>query len=276
MSGHGKRKENLKEAGQEQKSAAAPGQVTLWWAGTGAVDEPEPVQDILSEAEKAKCGRYKKEEDRAACRASRLLCRRALSPACGQSPGELVFGEGPNGKPMLLDEGGNPHRLRFNLSHSHDLIVLAASTETEVGADVEKITPGADTSLIARRFFSPDEALTLSSLSGRERLERFLGLWTLKEAAMKALGGGIFLGLAGIRFSFRRDGSLGFSLAEGFPEAAQNLDFALFEPCPGYLAAVAAFGGFSVKAFKAAAGGGFEPAVFTLAASTPGFLGHAM
>ncbi|MBI5845066.1 MAG: 4'-phosphopantetheinyl transferase superfamily protein [Deltaproteobacteria bacterium] len=247
-----------------------PARLSLWWTPTGNYCANSDT-GVLTIEEKAKCARYRREKDRTACLASRLLVRRVLSGLCGKAPEELVFGQGSHGKPMLLADDGNPCPVRFNLSHSADLVMLAASTETGVGVDVEKIAERADIAMIARRFFSPDEALELSALSGGERLERFLALWTLKEAAMKALGGDIFLGLAGIRFSFLSGGLMGFSLAGGFPKEAKNLNFALFEPCEGYVAAVAAFGEFSLEVFRAGSEGRAEKSPPVLIARTPGF-----
>lgn len=242
----------------------------LWWTRTGP-NRRDQGADILSEEERAKCGRYKREKDRMACLASRLLARRVLSGLCGQAPENLVFGQGAHGKPMLISGDGKPSPIRFNLSHSGDLLILAASAETGVGADVEKTALRADIDMIARRFFSPDEALELSALAGGERLKRFLALWTLKEAAMKALGGGVLTGLSGIRFSFLSGGLIRFSLAGDFPKEADDLNFALFEPCGGYVAAVSAFGEFSLEVFKAGGEGLTEKSPPLILARTPGF-----
>lgn len=247
-----------------------PARLGLWWTLTGLHREGLDA-GILSEEERAKCARYRREKDRTACLASRLLARRVLSGLCHEAPEELVFGQGAHGKPMLVSGDGRPSPLRFNLSHSSDLVMLAASTETGVGVDVEKIAERADIDMIARRFFSPDEALELSGLAGGLRLKRFLALWTLKEAAVKALGGGVLEGLAGIRFSFLPGGLIRFALAGDFPEEAENLNFALFEPCGGYVAAVSAFGEFSLEVFRAGGDGPDEKSPPLILARTPGF-----
>ena len=226
---------------------------------------------VMSEAERERCGRYLREEDRASCVSSRVLCRVALGSIIGKSPESLVFGKGIHGKPFLQDENGTPSAPWFNISHSHGLIILAASLDTGVGVDVEKITPKADTAMIARRFFSPDEALSLSSLSGQKRLSRFYALWTLKEAAMKAMGGGIFMGLSGVRFSFGRDGSITPAFGDGFPQEAEKLHFVLFEPRPGFMAAAAAFGDFSLHAATLDECGAETPEEPVIIAATGGF-----
>lgn len=99
-------------------------------------------------------------------------------------------------------------RVAFNLSNTASLIACAvvatageaaAPTEAEivdveVGVDVEagcrKLRGGVDK--LARRWLSAAEAATLAELpDGPERAIRFLQLWTLKEACVKAAGTGI-------------------------------------------------------------------------------------
>lgn len=91
--------------------------------------------------------------------------------------GETV--RAPNDKPYFKDYPD----IRFSLSHSGDVIVLAMG-KTEVGVDIEQVKPR-DYLSIANRHFSAAEVAQINSL------EDFLSLWTKKEAYLKLTGEGL-------------------------------------------------------------------------------------
>ena len=76
--------------------------------------------------------------------------------------------------------------MHLSLSHSRDLIGVALST-APVGLDLEWPRPRTSVDLAAR-VFSAQEAAWLDTLPAAERLDAFYTLWTLKEAACKAVG----------------------------------------------------------------------------------------
>ncbi len=76
--------------------------------------------------------------------------------------------------------------LHLSLSHSQDLMAVALSTKP-VGLDIEWPRPRALVEK-ATRVYSEPEARWLDSLPTDEREGAFYTLWTLKEAACKALG----------------------------------------------------------------------------------------
>ena len=79
----------------------------------------------------------------------------------------------------------------FSLSHSGDY-VMAASGETPIGCDLERIRE-IDAPSLARRFFSQNEQeAVLKSPSPRDT---FFALWTQKEAVLKANGAGFKLAM---------------------------------------------------------------------------------
>jgi phosphopantetheinyl transferase len=67
------------------------------------------------------------------------------------------------------------------------------------GIDVETMRPVA-AERIARRYFAPAETLWLGRLPEAARQHAFFRLWTLKEAAAKALGQGLAGNLARLAF----------------------------------------------------------------------------
>lgn len=83
--------------------------------------------------------------------------------------------------------------LHLSLSHSRDLIGIALST-VPVGLDIEWPRPRTSVDL-ASRVFSAKEAAWLDTLPAAERQDAFYTLWTLKEAACKAVGLSLWEGL---------------------------------------------------------------------------------
>ena len=77
----------------------------------------------------------------------------------------------------------------FNLSHSGTYVAAAFGTE-DVGVDVELIRTGKQK--IAQRFFAEDERKYLEKCWTDEA---FTGIWTRKEAYIKAVGTGIAMSL---------------------------------------------------------------------------------
>lgn len=100
---------------------------------------------------------------------------------------ELQFVLNKYGKPYLNNNFG----LYFNISHSHNAIVVVVSNRP-VGVDVEKIVK---TNLkIVQRFFDEDEQNYIFS-KDFDRDIRFYEVWTKKEAYMKYLGKGLHIPL---------------------------------------------------------------------------------
>ena len=112
----------------------------------------------------------------------------ALRAILGQYTGApLDFATGEYGKPYLP---ADPH-LHFNLSHSHQLALVAVSRDVEVGVDVEWFRPLPACLAIAERFFPPAELAALMDALPADREREFFRLWTRIEARLKARGVGL-------------------------------------------------------------------------------------
>lgn len=122
--------------------------------------------------------------------ASRWLLRAHLAPQLGLQPIDVPLHTPANGPPTVPNTG-----YRLGLSHSHGLCLCITSTQARVGCDVEYHRPGRPLRAIATRFFHPAEAAHLNAVADAHAREDFYRLWTLKEAAQKALGRGIAGGL---------------------------------------------------------------------------------
>lgn len=104
-------------------------------------------------------------------------------------PLPLGYRTGSQGKPELTELPGSAKSpWHFNLSHSGDYVILAASTEP-VGVDLQKWIPVRQG--LAERFFTAAENRWLVALPERERIGGFYRLWTRKEAYGKYTGQGI-------------------------------------------------------------------------------------
>lgn len=139
--------------------------------------------EILSASEQDRAARFRFERDRISFVARRVFLREILGKYAGADPRAIEFEHNEFGKPSVKN---GP--LHFSASHSDGLAVIAISHRRPVGIDVERISP-IDYRLLAEHFFSPAEASRIYDL------ESFYGLWTRKEAVLKALGTGLSCGL---------------------------------------------------------------------------------
>jgi 4'-phosphopantetheinyl transferase len=153
-----------------------------------------------------------------------------VSDYTGIAPAALHFLYGPHGKPSLDHEGD----LRFNVSHTAGLALIAFTQGTEVGVDVEWAGRAVDFMGIAESYFSPLEYADLKSRDSAA----FLEYWTCKEAYIKARGGGLSIPLNA--FTVARSGGLsGWRNIMGADGILLPCIVRLLDAGPEYSAAVA-------------------------------------
>lgn len=145
--------------------------------------------NLLSAPEQARAEKFKFARDRNLFVAAHVALRSILARYLKQSAAEIDFATGPNGKPLLA--AGSRRPLRFNLSHSGDLAMIAVASRREVGVDVELIKQSFAFDEIAERFFTAREVAALRALPSRVRCQAFYKCWTSKEAFLKAKGTGL-------------------------------------------------------------------------------------
>lgn len=156
---------------------------------------------LLTEKERHRASSYRFAEDRVAFVVARGGLKMALGLALGVPPGLVSISEEKGGKPFL-DRAQGESSLRFNLSHSGGLALLAVAVGQEVGIDVEfaptdRTTPQA----VAAKVFTPRERHLLDRAPVAERNRLFFRLWTCKEAALKLTGDGLQADLPSIDVS---------------------------------------------------------------------------
>jgi 4'-phosphopantetheinyl transferase len=147
---------------------------------------------LLDPEETARAGRFARVADRARFVASHAALRVVLGRTLGIEPEALRFGADEAGRPFLAGSDG---RLDFNLSHSGDCALIGLADGARIGVDVEWRRPLPDALRIARAHFAPEETQALAALPPPAREAAFFGLWTRKEAVVKATGHGLSLAL---------------------------------------------------------------------------------
>lgn len=130
---------------------------------------------------------------------------------------QLQFAYSSKGKPSLA-AGSNPLDVRFNVSHSHNVALIAVTRNREIGVDVERVRDGVETQDLAERFFSPREIEVLKSLPVAAQKKAFFLCWTRKEAYLKATGDGLDVPLSEFEVAFRPDEPAALVRVEGHPE----------------------------------------------------------
>jgi 4'-phosphopantetheinyl transferase len=167
------------------------GHVDVWQAVLDRPDEAlERLNESLSVDERARADRFRFELDRRRFVAGRGVLRAILSGYLAVPPATLRFEYSAHGKPRLAAPFAS-EALRFNVSHSRGLALVAVTNGREVGIDVEYVHPILEADRIAESLFAPGEWAELRSLPPPQRLEAFFICWTLKEAHVKARGEGL-------------------------------------------------------------------------------------
>jgi len=158
-------------------------QVDIWKIG---VHEFNLIpENVLSKDELLKASRFLHSKDRASFVSRRTALRILLSRYSGISPSEIEFIAGKNKKPELRSE---LNKIRFNVSHSAELILIAIS-DTEIGVDIERIETSFNYSDILKHSFSELEINQIEQSADPREL--FFRLWTRKEALTKASSRGL-------------------------------------------------------------------------------------
>jgi 4'-phosphopantetheinyl transferase len=204
----------------------------------------ESLLETLSDEERDRASRYHCTAKRGRFVVGRGLLRTILARYLGIKPRLIAFRIGSMGKPVLDTPSASLH---FNVSHSHELVLVAITRRGEVGIDVERVRPFANSLDLAERYFSPGECQTLNTLAPERRTEAFFHAWTRKEACLKALGAGISYGLDRVEVTICPEEPVRLVRLDGEERRAAPWSLRALVPAPGYVGALALQGqGFHV------------------------------
>jgi 4'-phosphopantetheinyl transferase len=151
----------------------------------------------------------------------------------------------PDAVPLRVGEFGKPyldppHALEFNLSHSKDALLIGLSRSQPLGVDIETRGRQRPVQPLAQRFFAPDEAAALQALDPGLRQNAFLGLWSCKEAVVKALGRGIAFGLDRVMFALDAAGrTTRLNVIDTSAGAVAEWQIVVFQPSADHAGALA-------------------------------------
>jgi 4'-phosphopantetheinyl transferase len=156
---------------------------------------------LLDDVEQGRFEAYRQEADKRRFLTGRVLAKTVAAERLGIPLESVKFD-------ATCEDCGKPHGrpripgadLALSISHSGELIGLAATPSIPVGLDVETTTRRADDGLIEYAL-SPAETASLAGLPEEDRAAAFFVYWTRKEAVMKATGKGLRIPLKSITFS---------------------------------------------------------------------------
>lgn len=136
---------------------------------------------------------------------SRVLRRVLLAAYTERDPAELEFASDEWGRERLADN----KLLHFSMTQCASHVAMAVGSEGMLGIDAETIFPVRPSFMhIARDHFNGADLEQLLACPEPRRYSRFLELWTLKQAYLKALGRGAGQTMAHCNFSRTSTGLL--------------------------------------------------------------------
>lgn len=163
--------------------------------------------------------------------------RAVLARYLSIAPRDIEFYYGEHGKPALAaSEAAAP--LRFNLSHSHEVALLAVSRARPLGIDVEYARKTRDLDDIALRYFAHAEVAAYRALPAHQRLVAFYQCWSRKEAYLKAKGGGLAFPLGDFTVAFGPGEAPALLTSALDADGGRSWSLLAIDAGPGYAAAI--------------------------------------
>jgi len=191
---------------------------------------------FLSADERRRAQRFVFDIDRRRYCASHALLREILGGYLSLPGAAVALGEDGQGKPRLAT---GPDDVRFNLSHSGSMGVVAVARGQDVGVDVEGIRSLPDLDTLAETCFTDGERAALRGLPEPERLQAFFAGWTRKEAFLKLCGEGLRRSLQSFEVSLDPVAPARLLWLAGEPDASSRYTLLTLRPAPGFAGAIA-------------------------------------
>ncbi|HXX86595.1 MAG TPA: 4'-phosphopantetheinyl transferase superfamily protein [Casimicrobiaceae bacterium] len=142
----------------------------------------------LSTEDRARAARFGTEALRQRWIAGRATLRALLGQQLNIDPAAVPLRRGVRGRPEL----DMPDAPDFNVSHTGSVALIgigvALPPGERIGVDIERADRKVNADGLARRVLTQRERDALAPLDANARRQRFLRLWTCKEAMSKATG----------------------------------------------------------------------------------------
>jgi 4'-phosphopantetheinyl transferase len=221
----------------------------VWRPGDNEVHiwrlEPEPLvdlsrySDLLSRDEQQRAARFRFPHLTRNFIADHGRMRLILGAYTGLAPQNLVFALNEFGKPELADY---PASLRFNLSHTEGLSLLALCLDSPVGIDLEAVRQMNDWRDVAQSHFSQNEVAALHEMTESDQQNAFFRCWTRKEAFLKAHGFGLSIPLDSFAVSLDRERTPALLECKWDPEETKRWSFVSLDLGAKFIGALAIAG----------------------------------
>jgi 4'-phosphopantetheinyl transferase len=149
---------------------------------------PEEILNTLSQDERERAHKFQFQKDREHYILRHYQLRLILSKYCGCQPHEIKFRYNSYKKPFIFMPEFK--EIKFNISFSHDLMLVGLNKHKDIGIDIEKVHEIHDLETLAVNNFSSQELKALNE--NLDKTKTFFTIWTRKEAFIKATGKGMY------------------------------------------------------------------------------------
>jgi 4'-phosphopantetheinyl transferase len=142
-------------------------------------------EPIISADERVRANRFRFAKDRNNFIIGRGFLRKIIGNYLQINPSQIEFEYNQFGKPFLSSN------LKFNLSHSGNLALLAVGLDFEIGVDIEQKNGAFIDDGMILHCLTANEKSHFYSLPKNEKITFFFDCWTTKEAYLKAYSFGL-------------------------------------------------------------------------------------
>jgi 4'-phosphopantetheinyl transferase len=137
---------------------------------------------------------------------SRAELRRMLARETGLPPHKVPIVYDAHGKPRCPHPGA--HDLDFSVSHTGECAIIALGEAAGIGVDVEEVLSEEPSDENIEILFDEDEFRQWAALAPAARRFAFTQAWTIKEAALKAMGTGLDGNIHELQVRFDENGNV--------------------------------------------------------------------
>lgn len=149
-------------------------------------EEEISLVEFLSSPEKERLTEFSHPPSRLAYLLAHSMVRFGLSQLFDKPTSQIHAFYPPKKRPIVFIDGVQDD-WHASISHS-DLMVAVALSHLNVGIDVESQDFAYPLEAGMNTYYSPNEISYVNGFFGRDRLDAYQKLWTLKEAYLKATG----------------------------------------------------------------------------------------
>ena len=173
----------------------ASDEIHIWCASLNLrVPYVHILEKRLSFDEQQRANKFIFEKDKNRFIVGRYVLRMLIGSYLSMPAEHVQFVYGDQGKPAI-DPLMNQKKLCFNLSHSKGMAVYIFALNRSLGIDLECTDKQYKCQPIIERWFTQRELTIYNELPEDQKQDYFYRAWTLKEAYLKGLGGGLSIPL---------------------------------------------------------------------------------